>query len=186
MKKKRKSKKKLPIKKKVKSLSIIPFLFAIALLSLFSETMRTIPAGAKSENFSNIPFKLPKLSSNILEKNLLNNVSLINEKINYQNSKNDIFLIEENFSIDEELIVAKVPEEKKQKIQLKAPIPRIVDVPKVEETIKIAAEKISAKTIIVDGEEKLIPGSSDKNITYMQILLKPNDLELNLKYAQQQ
>ena len=28
--------------------------------------------------------------------------------------------------------------------------------------------------------------SSEKNITYMQILQKPNDLELNLKYAQQQ
>ena len=186
MKKKKKLKKKLSIKKKAKSLSIIPFLFAIALLSLFSETMRTIPAGAKSDNFSNIPFELPKLNSNILEKNLLNNVSLVNEKINYQNSKKEIFLIEDNFSIDKELIVAKVPDEKKQKIQSKTPIPRIVDVPKVEETIKVAAEKISAKTIIVDGEEKLIPGSSDKNITYMQILLKPNDLELNLKYAQQQ
>ena len=187
MKKKRKSKKKLRIKKKAKSLSIIPFLFAIALLSLFSETMRTIPAGAKSENFLNIPFELPKLNSNILEKKLLKNTSLIKEKINYQNSKNNTFLIEENFSIDKELIVAKVPEEKKQKIQSKASSPEIVDVPKVEETIKVAAaEKISAKTIIVDGEEKLIPGSSDKNITYMQILLKPNDLELNLKYAQQQ
>ena len=179
-------KKKRLVKKKFKVPSILPLLFAIALLSLFSETMRTIPAGAKSDNFYNIPFELPKLNSNILEKNLLNNVSLVNEKINYENSKKEIFLIEDNFSIDKELIVAKVPEEKKQKIQLKAPIPRIVDVPKVEETIKIAAEKISAKTIIVDGEEKLIPGSSDKNITYMQILLKPNDLELNLKYAQQQ
>ena len=187
MKKKRKSKKKLSIKKKAKSLSIIPFLFAIALLSLFSETMRTIPAGAKSENFLNIPFELPKLNSNILEKKLLKNTSLIKEKINYQNSKNNNFLIEENFSVDKELIVAKVPEEKKQKIQLKTTAPTIVDVSKVEETIKVAAaEKISAKTIIVDGEEKLIPGSSDKNITYMQILLKPNDLELNLKYAQQQ
>ena len=28
--------------------------------------------------------------------------------------------------------------------------------------------------------------ASDKNITYMQILQKPNDLELNIKYAQQQ
>ena len=46
--------------------------------------------------------------------------------------------------------------------------------------------KNKTKSIIVDGEEKLIPGSSDKNITYMQILLKPNDLDLNLKYAQQQ
>ena len=28
--------------------------------------------------------------------------------------------------------------------------------------------------------------ASEKNITYMQILQKPNDLDLNLKYAQQQ
>ena len=31
-----------------------------------------------------------------------------------------------------------------------------------------------------------VAGSSDKNITYMQILQNPNDLDLNLKYAQQQ
>ena len=66
----------------------------------------------------------------------------------------------------------------------------IVDVQKIEETIKIAADTsastISASTIIIDGEETLIPGSSEKNITYMQILQKPNDLNLNLKYAQQQ
>ena len=187
---KRKSKKKQFRKKRIekgsKKSSIVPLLLFIGLLSLFSETMRTIPAGAISENFFNMPYELPKLNSTLVEKKYLNNTSLINQKTNYQNSKNNTFLIEENFSIDKELIVAKVPEDKKQQIQLKAPIPRIVDVPKVEETIKIAAEKISAKTIIVDGEEKLIPGSSDKNITYMQILLKPNDLELNLKYAQQQ
>ena len=80
--------------------------------------MRTIPAGAKSDNFFNIPFELPKLNSNILEKKLLKNTSLINQKINYQNSKKEIFLIEDNFSIDKELIVAKVPEEKKQNIKL--------------------------------------------------------------------
>ena len=28
--------------------------------------------------------------------------------------------------------------------------------------------------------------TADKNITYMQILQNPNDLELNIKYAQQQ
>ena len=187
---KRKSKKKKfrkkRIKKDFKKSSILPLLLFIGLLSLFSETMRTMPAGAINEKFINMPYELPKLNSSLVEKKYLNNTLLINQKINYQNSKNNNFLIEENFSIDKELIVAKVPEETKQKIQLKAPIPRIVDVPKVEETIKVAAEKISAKTIIVDGEEKLIPGSSDKNITYMQILLKPNDLELNLKYAQQQ
>ena len=56
---------------------------------------------------------------------------------------------------------------------------------KLKETIKIAADT-STSTIIIDGEKTLIPGSSEKNITYMQILQKPNDLSLNLKYAQQQ
>ena len=62
---------------------------------------------------------------------------------------------------------------------------KIIDIPKIEKKIKLAADT-STKVIVVDGEEKLIPGSSDKNITYMQILQKPNDLDLNLKYAQQQ
>ena len=55
----------------------------------------------------------------------------------------------------------------------------------MKETIKIAADT-STTTITIDGEETLIPGSAEKNITYMQILQKPNDLNLNLKYAQQQ
>ena len=73
-------------------------------------------------------------------------------------------------------------------IQIKnqdAPIEDIVNVEELKETIKIAADT-SASTIVIDGEETLIPGSSEKNITYMQILQKPNDLDLNLKYAQQQ
>ena len=50
----------------------------------------------------------------------------------------------------------------------------------------VMAADTSASKIIVDGEEILLPGSSEKNITYLQILQKPNDLDLNLKYAQQQ
>ena len=80
IKKKNKRKTNHRLKNKSKKQTILPVLFGIALLSLFSETMRTIPAGAKSDNFSNIPFELPKLNSNILEKNLLNNVSLVKEK----------------------------------------------------------------------------------------------------------
>jgi len=56
---------------------------------------------------------------------------------------------------------------------------------KANETIKIAADT-STKTFTIDGEKEIVPGSSEKNITYMQILQKPNDLELNLKYARQQ
>ena len=181
------------IKKKSKSSSILPVLFAIALLSLFFETMRTLPAGAKNEKFVNLPFELPNLNSAILEKKILNNALSINKKINYQKSKNYDFLIEENFTIDNELIIAKVVEKQSEKIKSKILDQEIVDVPKVEETIKVASTIIkltqadtSTKTIIIDGEEKIIPGSNEKNITYMQILQKPNDLNLNLKYARQQ
>ena len=63
MKKKiRKKKRKSWIKKRSKSSSILPILLVIALLSLFSETMRTLPAGAKSESFTNISFELPNLN----------------------------------------------------------------------------------------------------------------------------
>jgi len=189
MKKKRKklSKKKTWINKKSKSSSILPVLFAICLLSLFSETMRTVPAGAKSENFRNLSFELPSLNSDIFEQKFINKNLIVNKK-----SKNYDFLIEDNFTIDKELIVAKAAEKQIEKVETKIVSQEIVDVPKVEETIKVASTlkltqaDTSTKTIIIDGEEKIIPGSNEKNITYMQILQKPNDLDLNLKYARQQ
>ena len=190
---KKRSKGKNWIKKKSKSSSILPVLFAIALLSLFSEVMRTLPAGAKSEKFFDVPFELPNLNSTILEKKITNNVLLSNKKQNnYQESDNYDFLIEDNFAIDNELIVAKAVEKQIEKVETKIVSEEIVDVPKVEETIKVASTlkltqaDTSTKTIIVDGEEKIIPGTNEKNITYMQILQKPNDLDLNLKYARQQ
>ena len=188
----RKKKRKNWIKKESKSSSILPVLFAIALLSLFSETMRTLPAGAKSETFNNLSFELPNLNSDIFEQKFLSKNHTINKKINNSISKNYDFLIEENFTIDNELIVAKAVEKQIEKVETKIVSEEIVDVPKVEETIKVASTlkltqaDTSTKTIIVDGEEKIIPGTNEKNITYMQILQKPNDLDLNLKYARQQ
>ena len=188
----RKKKRKNWIKKESKSSSILPVLFAIALLSLFSETMRTLPAGAKSETFNNLSFELPNLNSDIFEQKFLSKNHTINKKINNSISKNYDFLIEENFTIDNELIVAKAVEKQIEKVETKIVSQEIVDVPKVEETIKVASTlkltqaDTSTKTIIVDGEEKIIPGTNEKNITYMQILQKPNDLDLNLKYARQQ
>jgi len=190
MKKLRKKRKKnfnQRLKVKSKKQTILPVLFGIALLSLFSETLRTAPAGAKSENFRNLPFELPSLNSDIFEEKFINK-NLIVDK----NSKNNDFLIEENFTIDNELIVAKPIEKQIEKVKPKIVSEEIVDVPKVEETIKVASTlkltqaDTSTKTIIVDGEEKIIPGSNDKNITYIQILQNPNDIDLNLKYARQQ
>ena len=187
--------------------TLLAFLFFIG---LFAETVRTLPAGALiGENFFNPPYEVPRLNSEIIEKKLL-------EKSDYRRIKKEIIFkktskkerkIEQDIQNiqtqinkvqteiseieskkrdqEKEIVIAKIPEEKKQKIESKTINPEIVDVPKVEETIKIAADT-SASTITIDGEETLIPGSSEKNITYMQILLKPNDLDLNLKYAQQQ
>ena len=206
----KKIKRKKSLKKENKSTGIIPVLIVVALISLFSETMRSIPVGAFNANFSNISYKVPKLNSDILEKKYVND-SL---KFDYENTEKAIIRkslkTKDPFDLDraikekeEELIIAKIIasnsifDEEKLKIEevitkVKEAVPEeekteknIIDVPKVEETIKLAADT-KAKSITINGEETLIPGSSDKNITYMQILQNPNDLDLNLKYAKQQ
>ena len=150
-----------------------------------------MPLVALNEKFNNIFYELPKLNSELIEKKLLSNSLSISNKIDYQKPENEIIIKEKV----KKIVVAKAPKEELEKINSKifdqvVVDKEIVDVQKIEETIKIAADTsastISASTIIIDGEETLIPGSSEKNITYMQILQKPNDLELNLKYAQQQ
>ena len=88
--------------------SILPVIFAIALLSLFSETVRTIPVGAKSESFTNLSFELPSLNPEIIEEKFLNkNLTLRKEKIKITTEKVNQFLIEENFESDKELTVKK-------------------------------------------------------------------------------
>ncbi|SVC91665.1 uncharacterized protein METZ01_LOCUS344519, partial [marine metagenome] len=194
------------------SIGILPVILVVALLALFSETVRTLPVGALSEVFIDLPYEVPRLNSEIIEKKLLekSDYRRIHKEIIFkktskkkrkiekieqdiQNIQTQINKVQTEISEieskkrdqEKEIVIAKIPEEKKQKIESKTINPEIVDVPKVEETIKIAADT-SASTITIDGEETLIPGSSEKNITYMQILQKPNDLDLNLKYAQQQ
>ena len=244
-------------KKITNSSGIISVIAIVGLLALFSETIRTIPVGAFSENFLNISYEVPKLNSKHIEKKHLNreNFKDLDKKLLFIESNIDEKMLviedilEKTFSteneikkekvivvkkphkeinkikkeiediqnqienvqteigeietkvLDAEMIVAKVTE-KAQIIVAKAKETQVeeiisktleqekteqltIDVPKVEEAIKIAADT-STTTIIVEGEEKLLPGSSEKNITYMQILQKPNDLDLNLKYARQQ
>ena len=81
-KRRKRIKRKTPLKKEGKSTGIIPVLIIIALISLFSETMRSIPVGAFNANFSNISYKVPKLNSDILEKKYVND-SL---KFDYENT----------------------------------------------------------------------------------------------------
>ena len=190
--KKRIRKKKYSAKKN-RSTGILPILFIVALLALFSETVRTIPVGAFSDNFSNITYEVPRLNSALLENKLIKN----NNKIKYKSTKEEIIIKkkfpneDEAIKKEEEIIIAKIINsdfsfnEKKVEIKEVEKKDIIVDTPKIEETIKLAAET-KTKSITINGEKTLIPGSSDKNITYMQILQNPNDLDLNLKYAKQQ
>ena len=189
MKKKRKKRinRKNFLKRKNTSIGIIPILFIVALLALFSETVRTIPAGAFSEKLFQKSFEIPKLNSKLIEKKILNKSFLINNNTDYQNTKDKMI-------IDETKIIAKTPEiiipETNTKILKEEKIEDVtIDVPKVEETIKVAADtENKLKEILenISDEEGTGTSINNKNITYMQILQKPNDLDLNLKYAQQQ
>ena len=205
---KRKKRKKLirinnPIKQ-LKTGGLLLVLFFIFLMSLFAETVKTLPVGASSEYYKGL-FDIPKLSLDIYD-DKLSKIFLIKKtpKIDSKTketlvSKEEIFIEtkeiieeknEDKIIKEDEVKIAKLKDLEKSNIYIEVkkqeePIKEIVNVSEVEETIKIAADT-STSTITIDGEETLIPGSSEKNITYMQILQKPNDLNLNLKYAQQQ
>jgi len=185
MRKKRKKR----INRKNTSTGIIPILFIVTLLALFSETVRTISAGAFSEKLTQKSFERPKLNLELelIEKKILNKSFLINKNTDYQNTKDKMIISETN-------IIARTPEiiiqETDTKILNEEKIEDVtVDVPKVEETIKVAADTVNKlKKVLEDISEVEGAGTSinNKNITYMQILQNPKDLDLNLKYAQQQ
>ena len=231
--KKKKFKKSKRKKTNLKTASILPVLFVIFLMGLFSETVKTLPVGATSEylEFFNVP-KLnitskedklnelfiidavkpnikakteeklaikekPSRKEKLLEKKnkkikkIEQDIQNIQTKISkVQKEITEIELKKLDQEQEKEVIVAKAPKTSVEEIVSKSVDQKIIDqkiadVPKIEETIKMAADT-STKTITIEGEEKIIPGSSDKNITYIQILQNPNDLDLNLKYAKQQ
>ena len=191
--------KKKIIKKALKETSgLVPALFMIVLLGLFSETVRTIPAGAFSEKFKDMPFEIPRLNSGSIEEKILNKSVLIAKNADYQNTKDKIIISEENIISKTELIekkepifIAKVPEKIIQEIDTKIPNEQktedaLVDIPNVEETIKVAENKLLKVINEISEAEGTGTSINNKNITYVQILQNPNDLDLNLKYAQQQ
>ena len=205
--KRKKRKKLIRINKPIKQLKtggLLLVLFFIFLMSLFAETVKTLPVGASSEYYKGL-FDIPKLSLDIYDDKLskiflIKKTPKIDSKTKETLVSKDEILIETKEIIEkknedkiikkDEVKIAKLKDLEKSNIYIEVkkqeePIKEIVNVSEVEETIKIAADT-STSTITIDGEETLIPGSSEKNITYMQILQKPNDLNLNLKYAQQQ
>ena len=191
--------KKKIIKKALKETSgLVPALFMIVLLGLFSETVRTLPAGAFSEKFKDMPFEIPSLNSGLIEEKILNKSVLIAKNADYQNTKDKIIISEENIISKTEIIekkepifIAKVPEKIIQEIDTKIPNEEktedaLVDIPKVEETIEVAENKLLKAINDISEQEGTGTSINNKNITYVQILQNPNDLDLNLKYAQQQ
>ena len=209
------------LKRRNTFIGIMPILFIVALLALFSETVRTIPAGAFSEKLFQKAFEVPKLSFKLIEKKILNKPVLISnntEKEEFSQKKElleikkieqDIQNIQAKISkvqkeiteidlkkLDQEteVIVAKVPKTPVEEIISKSVDQKIidekiVDIPKIEEITKVAEDTGNKILKILDDlSEQEGTGTSinNKNITYVQILQNPNDLDLNLKYAQQQ
>ena len=200
---KKKTAKKKIFKKKARStsLGIIPVLFIVAFLALFSETVRTVPAGAFSEKSFKNSFEVPKLNSQSIENKIINKAVLVSNNADYKNTIDKIIIKEENIISKNEIIkkkepifIAKVPEKIIEKIDTKIlneekTKAEIIEIPKVEETIKLAEEtenKLLKALDDISEAEGTGTSINNKNITYIQILQNPNDLDLNLKYAQQQ
>jgi len=201
---KKKSKKKnirKKYKKKSQSSGLLPVLAIIALLGLFSETMRTLPVGASSEKFLDISFELPTLSNVQTEQKLVKNALLINERLDLQTLTNEIIDEEkkefeevlldksqiniiETPKMENKIIISKATETLTKKINLDNSGQE-----EAKETIKLAEDtenKLLKAINEISEEEGTGTTINNKNITYIQILQNPNDLDLNLKYAQQQ
>ena len=201
---KKKSKKKnirKKYKKKPQSSGLLPVLAIIALLGLFSETMRTLPVGASSEKFLDISFELPTLSNVQTEQKLVKNALLINERLDLQTLTNEIIdqekkefkevLLDKSQintieipKMEKKIIISKAPETLTKKINLDNSGQE-----EAKETIKLAEDtenKLLKAINEISEEEGTGTTINNKNITYIQILQNPNDLDLNLKYAQQQ
>lgn len=194
------------LKRRNTFIGIIPILFIVALLALFSETVRTMPAGAFSEKLVQKYFEVPMLNSKLIEESSLNKELLENKnkkiKQDIQNIQTKISKVQkkiteiESKKLDQEteVIVVKAPKTPVEEIisknvDQKIIDEKIVDIPKIEETIKVVEDTENKLLKILDDiSEQEGTGTSinNKNITYVQILQNPNDLDLNLKYAQQQ
>ena len=75
--------------KQVKTISMLQVLFILFLLGLFSESVRTIPAGALNDRLINISLEVPKLHSDLIQKKYLLDPLLINNnKVNSKKIEN--------------------------------------------------------------------------------------------------
>ena len=128
-------KKKIPkerkIKREKKSLSLLPILFIILFLGLFSETVRILPAGALSEKFADMPYELPKLNSHLIEEKLL-------KKDDYQRIK-------------EELIFERVSNKQRKMHGKIKKIKKIENIEKDIKNIQTQIEKVQTEIIEIES-----------------------------------
>ncbi len=204
---KKKSGKKKRVNKKVKKIEngnkiySILLLFLILLAGLLFETVKTKPVGASSEIRD--PFEISELSLKFDNTQLYKYFSkqvkqdLSKKKSTRPNlEKNKLFVSKSVVNIDnakhvklqKKILVSQSTEKTKKIIKLKKNIDnQNSDLKNLdeEENLKLAVDT-SGKAKETEGEKKLVVGSNDKSITYIQILQNPKDLNLNLKYARQQ
>ncbi len=204
MKNKRKKKNKIKKKKNESTnskIGLFTLLSFLIILGLFFETVKTVPAGAFSEKSFKNPFEVPKLNSQLIENKIINKDALVTNNADYKNTIDKIIIKEENIISKNQIIkkkepifIAKVSEKIIEEIDTKILNEEkieaeIIEIPKVEETIKLAEDKENKLLKALDDiseAEGTGTSTNNKNITYIQILQNPNDLDLNLKYAQQQ
>ena len=191
-----------------KSLLLI-VLVMIILLSLVSETTKTIPVGS-SENFKRENLDVPRLNSEEIIQKFLNRYSyqespsqydillknmnkadnsLIENLINYRenllsNSLDNFFKLKEKVIKKKENTKQIIEEEIKEEL---------VKIAKIEKPISIAPNLSNASTLISNMEEIAKISNPIKNelivkkvTAYGQVMQNPKDLKTNYKFARQQ
>ena len=127
---------------------------------------------------------------------LQSGISWVDEKVfnrtieNFEVNKNnqDIILLTDDFKTNSQ---RNIEQKKIAKVTDVDALKKIIENSKTENPVKnlqTLDKDQEATNLVAENTNNLslVAGESDKNVTYMQILQKPNDLELNLKYARQQ
>ena len=198
------------IEKTVSNKSLLLIVLAIViLLSLVSETTKTIPVGS-SENFERENLDVPRLNSEEIIQKFLNRYSyqespsqydillknmnkadnsLIENLINYRENLLSNSL--DNFFKLKEKVIKK--KENTKKIIEEDINEELVKIAKIEKPISIAPNLSNASTLISNMEEIAKISNPIKNelivkkvTAYGQVMQNPKDLKTNYKFARQQ
>ena len=198
------------IEKTVSNKSLLLIVLAIIiLLSLVSETTKTIPVGS-SENFKRENLDVPRLNSEEFIQKFLNRYSYQESPSQYDillknMNKADNSLIENLINYRENLLsnsldnffklkekVIKKKENTKQIIEEDIN-EELVKIAKIEKPISIAPNLSNASTLISNMEEIAKISNPIKNelivkkvTAYGQVMQNPKDLKTNYKFARQQ